>query len=66
MSAFLTVKEAAALLQLPCSTVYERIKAGQIPGVVHIGKHLRVNREVLLAWGTGESRVSRSGGNRER
>jgi excisionase family DNA binding protein len=55
---FLTVEQFAELAQVPRSTAYQEIAAGNVPGVVKIGRHLRVNRAAVLAWGTGEVRGS--------
>ncbi|MBZ4408643.1 helix-turn-helix domain-containing protein [Myxococcus sp. XM-1-1-1] len=52
---FLTVDEAANLLRVNRKTLYEAIRLGSVPGVVRIGKALRVQRDALLAWSSGNS-----------
>ncbi|MBZ4396632.1 helix-turn-helix domain-containing protein [Myxococcus sp. AS-1-15] len=52
---FLTVDEAANLLRVNRKTLYEAIRLGSVPGVVRIGKALRVQRDALLAWFSGNS-----------
>ena len=58
--ALLTVDQAAELAQIPRSTLYEAIQRREVPGVVKIGRHLRINRAAVLAWGTVEVRASHS------
>ena len=41
---FLTVDEAAALLKINRNTLYEAIRLGQVPGVMRIGRLLRLRR----------------------
>ncbi|ADO68723.1 helix-turn-helix domain-containing protein [Stigmatella aurantiaca] len=52
---FLTVDEAAALLRVNRKTLYESIRLEQVPGVVHIGRSIRLRRSVLLTWVPGNS-----------
>ncbi len=52
---FLTVDEAAALLRENRKTLYESIRLGQVPGVVHLGRTIRIRRTVLLGWSPGNS-----------
>jgi excisionase family DNA binding protein len=52
---FLTVEEAAGLLRVNRKTLYESIRLGQVPGVVHIGRSIRIRRSVLLGWMPGNS-----------
>jgi excisionase family DNA binding protein len=52
---FLTVDEAAALLRVNRKTLYESIRLGQVPGVVHLGRTIRIRRTVLLGWSLGNS-----------
>ena len=56
----LTVDQLAKLLQLPRSTTYEAISRGEIPGVRKVGRHIRVCRDSVLDWLSGDSRVPRS------
>lgn len=44
---FLTVDEAAALLRLNRKTLYESIRLGQVPGVVRVGRAIRIARAAL-------------------
>ncbi|RKH50425.1 DNA-binding protein [Corallococcus interemptor] len=50
---FLTVDEAAALLRVNRKTLYELIRLTQLPGVLHIGRSIRIRRDALLAWRPG-------------
>ena len=50
----LTVDDVADLLRVDRKTVYEAIRQKQIPGVVHIGRAIRVHRATLEAWLRGE------------
>ena len=47
-SRLLTVKQAAQRLQVPVSWVYERTRHDAMPGLVRIGKYVRVRESVLL------------------
>ena len=49
----LTVDEAARLLRVNRKTLYEAIRAGDVPGVVRLGRSLRIGREALLRWMEG-------------
>jgi len=46
---WLTVKEAANLLRVPVSWLYERTRTNSIPHV-KLGKYLRFDRDELTAW----------------
>ena len=50
----LKVEEAAALLRISRAKAYEMAASGELPGVVRIGRSLRVSRRRLLAWLDGE------------
>ncbi|RYZ37865.1 MAG: DNA-binding protein [Myxococcaceae bacterium] len=52
---FLTVDEAAALLRVNRKTLYEAIRLGQVPGVVRLGRVLRIQRIVMVDWSRGNS-----------
>ncbi len=52
---FLTVEEAAALLRVNRKTLYESVKRGLVPGVLHVGRSIRIRRSVLLKWMPGNS-----------
>lgn len=45
---FLTVDEAANLLRVDRKTLYEAIKLGQVPGVMRVGRTIRIRRADLL------------------
>ena len=47
---WLTVEEAAALLRVRVSWLYERTRRGEIPGCVKLGGMLFFDREPALAW----------------
>jgi excisionase family DNA binding protein len=47
--AWLTVQEAADLLRVPVSWLYERTRTNSVPHV-KLGKYLRFDREELTAW----------------
>ncbi|MCP3060952.1 helix-turn-helix domain-containing protein [Myxococcus sp. K38C18041901] len=51
---FLTVDEAANLLRVNRKTLYEAIRLGSVPGVVRIGKALRVRRDALVGSSLGQ------------
>ncbi|MCP3163312.1 helix-turn-helix domain-containing protein [Myxococcus qinghaiensis] len=61
---FLTVEEAADLLRVNRKTLYEAIRLGQVPGVVRIGKALRIRRDALVTWPSGKGRDSALGSRR--
>jgi len=52
---FLTVDEAAALLRVNRKTLYESVKRGLVPGVLQIGRSIRIRRSVLVGWSPGNS-----------
>jgi len=45
---FLTVEKAAELLRVNRKTLYEAIRLEQVPGVVRLGRILRIHRDTLL------------------
>jgi excisionase family DNA binding protein len=49
----LTVEEAADFLRVNRKTLYEAVRLGTIPGVVRIGRNIRINRSALLGWVQG-------------
>jgi excisionase family DNA binding protein len=49
MAGWLTIDEAAALLRVPKSWLYERTRLNTVPHV-KLGKYLRFDREEFLAW----------------
>jgi excisionase family DNA binding protein len=62
--AVITVDEAAALLRVDRKSIYESIRRGELPGVVRVGRAIRISRTALLQWLSGQGRVSRSGATR--
>jgi excisionase family DNA binding protein len=52
---WLTIQEAADLLRVRVSWLYERTRTNTVPHV-KLGKYLRFDREELLAWARGFSR----------
>lgn len=63
---FLTVDEAAILLRVNRKTLYESIRLKQVPGVVRVGKALRISRAALLQWSAGKGRDTAPRGHNER
>ena len=57
---WLTVEEAAALLRVRVSWLYERTRTNEVPHL-KIGKYLRFDRHELLAW---TQQFRRDGGGR--
>jgi excisionase family DNA binding protein len=49
----LTVDEAARLLRVNRKTLYDAVRAGEVPGVVRVGRSIRIGREALLRWMEG-------------
>jgi excisionase family DNA binding protein len=62
--ALLRVEEVAALLRINRKSAYAAVEAGTIPGVVRIGRTIRVSRDAVLEWTRGQGGVSRSRRNR--
>ncbi len=46
---WLTIDEAAALIRVPKSWLYERTRTNTVPHI-KLGKYLRFDQEELLAW----------------
>ena len=46
---YLTPKEAAALLRVPISWIYDRTRTREIP-LRKLGRHVRIPKDELLAW----------------
>ncbi len=55
----LTPENIAALLGVGKRTVYNMVWAGQIPGVVHVGRRLRFAEDAIRAWVRSLSRNAR-------
>lgn len=62
-SEVLTVDEVAALLRVNRKTVYNVIADGDIPGVLRLGRALRISRRAVVEW-LCQGRVLRSHGRR--
>ncbi len=45
LPACLTVEEAADLLRVNRKTLYEAVRLGTVPGVVRVGRNIRISRE---------------------
>jgi excisionase family DNA binding protein len=50
MPLLLTADEVASLLRTSRVAVYSMIDRGQLPGVIKIGRRVRVERDVLLQF----------------
>lgn len=48
-NAWLTIQEAAALLRVKVTWLYERTRLNEVPHV-KLGKYLRFDRDELVAW----------------
>ena len=46
-SRLLTVKQASERLQVPVSWIYERTRMNAMPGLVRIGKYVRIRESEL-------------------
>lgn len=49
----LTVDEAAAFLRIHPKTLYEAIRNRAVPGVLRLGRAIRISRPALLKWARG-------------
>ncbi|WP_316563210.1 helix-turn-helix domain-containing protein [Myxococcus sp. MxC21-1] len=49
----LTVEEAAAFLRVNRKTLYEAVRLGSVPGVVRLGRTIRINKSALIGWVQG-------------
>ena len=56
----LTVTELATLLRVDRKTLYAAIERDEVPGVVRIGRTLRIDRDTVIRWLKG-SHSSSSG-----
>ncbi len=56
----LTVEELAAQLRVKPKTVYAAIRRKQIPGILRVGRLIRISRSSVLAWLAGQDREARS------
>ena len=46
----LTVEECAEVLRLGRSAMYAAVRAGEVPGVIRIGRTIRISRAALERW----------------
>jgi len=46
----LTVPEVAELLRKPRNWTYEAVARGEIPGVIRLGRSIRVSRAAIERW----------------
>lgn len=46
----LTVEQVALLSQYDPQTIYRKVWAKKIPGVVHLGRGIRFQRDMILPW----------------
>ncbi len=54
----LRMSEVAALIDTSLARAYELVRQGVIPGVVRLGRQIRVNPDVLAKWMTQDGRVT--------
>lgn len=52
----LTVDEAAALLRVNRKTLYAAIDQGNVPGILRLGRTIRIARDALLEWASASGR----------
>jgi excisionase family DNA binding protein len=56
----MTVEELAVLMRVRPKTVYAAIRHNQIPGIVRVGRLIRISRPAVLGWLSGQDREGRS------
>lgn len=49
----LTVEEAAAFLRVNRKTFYEAVRLGSVPGVIRLGRVIRISKAALISWVQG-------------
>ena len=49
----LTVEEAAAFLRVNRKTLYEAVRLGSVPGVIRLGRAIRISKAALISWVQG-------------
>ncbi len=49
----LTVEEAAAFLRVNRKTLYEAVRLGSVPGVIRLGRVIRISKSALISWVQG-------------
>ena len=60
-SLLLRPNEAADLLSLSRSRLYQMAQAGALPGVVHLGGSVRIHRPTLERWLTEQAAETKRG-----
>lgn len=53
-SAVMTVSELVKTLSIGRRAVYEAIARGDVPGVIRLGKSIRISRAAVTHWLEGE------------
>jgi excisionase family DNA binding protein len=64
-SATMTVAECVKVTGFSRSAIYGAIKRGELPGVVRIGRSIRLSREVIRRWLAGEIESQSQGSRRQ-
>lgn len=59
------VPKVAQLMDVPQDTIYEMARRGGLPGLVRVGRLIRVDSEKLLAWLDGGGQALPGGWKRE-
>ncbi len=54
----MTVDEVASLLRVNRKTIYDMVARKQLPGVIYVGRKLRISRRAVLQWLQGQGCVS--------
>ena len=49
----LTVEEAASFLRVNRKTFYEAVRLGSVPGVIRLGRAIRISKAALISWVQG-------------
>jgi excisionase family DNA binding protein len=49
----LTVEEAAAFLRVNRKTFYEAVRLDSVPGVIRLGRVIRISKSALISWVQG-------------
>lgn len=52
-SPVLTVEEAAELLRVDRKTLYDAVRRHEVPGVVRVGRAIRIGRAAFENWVAG-------------
>lgn len=57
-SILMTISEAAAELRLSRSQLYGMTRRSEIPGVVRVGRAVRLHRETAMHWAKGQAETA--------